>query len=134
MLSGVWPGVQDAQRDVAQADLASLLDGGVGEACSGSGMDVDSGARLLGQGLVAGDVIGVEMGLHDTRDREPLSTPERDVLVDAVPGGIDHRGLPTLSAPDQVREAARFLVDELLKDHVRFSHSAVKLRKATRAA
>ena len=61
--------VDDLERNRSHAQLLAVLDGGVGEGRLGRGMDVDARPGLGGEGLVARDVVGVQVGLHDMGDR-----------------------------------------------------------------
>ena len=111
--------VDDLERNRSHAQFLAVLDGGVGEGRLSRGMDVDARPGLGGEGLVARDVVGVQVGLHDMGDREALLSAQSQVLVDPVPSGIDDHGLARASTADQVRETAGLLVEHLLKDHGR---------------
>ena len=111
--------VDDLERDRSHAQLLAVLDRGVGEGRLGRGMDVDARPGLGGEGLVARDVVGVQVGLDDVGDCEALLSAQSQVLVDPVPPGIDHHGLAGATTADQVRETAGLLVEHLLKDHGR---------------
>jgi len=59
--------------------------------------------------------------LEDMRDLEALLAREAEVLVDAVAPGVDHDRLPGVPAADEVAQAARVLVQELLEYHGAYS-------------
>ena len=68
-LGGVAGRVHDVERDAAHLETPSVLDRLVGEGRAGGGMDVDARPGLGREGLVARDVVGVDVGLHDAGDR-----------------------------------------------------------------
>src|SRR5687768_16308969 len=80
-------------------------------------MQHDAGRGEGGKVAVAGDVVGVRVGFDDAGDAQALLARDAHVLTDAIPAGVDHDRLAGLATPDQVGQAARFLVQELLKNH-----------------
>jgi hypothetical protein len=109
--------VQDLERHVADPDLPAVLHRIVREGGIGGGVNVDPRPGLGGQGLVARHVVGVHVGLEDAGDREALAPGYRHVVVHPIAGRVHDGRLPGLGAADQVGQAARLLVQDLLKDH-----------------
>ena len=82
----------------------------------GRAMDADGGAGGAGEVTIAGDVVGVRVGLHDVGDREPLLPGDPQIVVDTVAPGIDDHRASRLGAADEVGQAAGLLVEQLLED------------------
>src|SRR2546425_13125642 len=66
---------------------------------------------------VAGDGMGVGVGLDDPGDLEPFLARQPEVVVPPVTPGVHHDRLARLAAADQVRQTTRFLVLQLVEDH-----------------
>src|SRR5437879_13257125 len=76
--------------------------------------------RRLGHGgevAIARDVIGVRVRFEDPGDAQAFLSGQAHVLVDAITARVDDGGFTGLAASDQVGQAPRILVDELLEDH-----------------
>ena len=67
---------------------------------------------------VAGDVVGVVVGLEHVLDAHAEVAREPQVLVDVEPR-VDHRGDARVLVADQVARAAEVVVGELAEDHAR---------------
>ena len=106
-LDGVAGGLQEAKHAAAELEGVAVLDGGAGECCAGAGADIDGGAGALSELAVAGDEVGVEMGLDDVLDLETEAGGGFDIDID-VALGVDNGG--DTFRTDQVggvREAAK---------------------------
>ena len=79
-------------------------------------VDVDRRAGRAGEAAVAGDVVGVVVGLQHVLDPHPVQAAEVQVGVD-VPLRVDHRGDAGCGVADQVGGAAEVLVDDLAEEH-----------------
>ena len=82
----------------------------------GLAVDVDRRPGGGGQAPVAGDVVGVVVGLEHVRDVHAHVAGQREVLVD-VELGVDHGGDAGVLVADQVGGAAEVVVDDLAEDH-----------------
>ena len=121
---GRVPGrVADLELDLAQTQRVAIDERHVREGHARRAMHVNGGLRGGAEVAVARDVIGVGVRLDHVGDREPLLARDTEIVVDAIPSGIDDDGAPRLGAADQVGQAAGLLVQELLEDH-RFDSSA----------
>ncbi len=80
---------------------------------------------------MAGDVVGVVVGLEDVLDPDPVQAGQAPVGVD-VPLRVDHRGVAGVAVGDEVGRAAEVLVDDLAEEHglwcLRFGRLARKRR------
>ena len=81
-------------------------------------MDVDRHAVLEGEPAVAGDVVGVRMGLEHPSDAQAFPFCGLQVGLDCI-GRIDVRRLAGRDIADQVGGAAEIVVDELAEQHAR---------------
>ena len=109
--------VQDLQLDAADTEDFTILHALVLEHRRRRAMQDD---RRLGGGdevTVAGDMVGVRVRLEHVGDAKTLLAGDPEVVRHAVAAGIDDDRLPRLAASDEVREAPRLLVHELLEDH-----------------
>ena len=79
-------------------------------------VDVDRRAGGGGQPAVAGDVVGVVVGLEHVLDRDAHVARERQVLVDLEARVDDGRDARVLVA-DEVGGAAEVVVHDLAEDH-----------------
>ena len=84
-------GVEEVEAGVAELEGVAVFDGGVGEGRVGVFAEIDAGAGALGELVMAGDEVGVEMGLDDVLDLEVLFAGVVDVEVD-VALGVDDGG------------------------------------------
>ena len=82
-------------------------------------MDVDDRAGGGREPAVAGDVVGVGVGLEHVLDRHAEVAREAQVLVDVEPR-IDDRGDPRVVVADQVGGAAEIVVGDLSEDHASY--------------
>src|SRR5712692_7627881 len=110
-------GVDDLHPHRTEPDLVPVLDRRMGKRGLRRGMNVHPGSDLCGQALVARDMVGVDMGVHNVGQLQSLAPGPRRVVVDPVPCGVDHESLPRLAAADQVGDAAGIFIEDLLKDH-----------------
>jgi hypothetical protein len=78
---GVAGGVEEVDAGAAELEGVAFFDGGVGEGGAGVFAEVDAGAGALGEFVVAGDEVGVEMGLDDVLDAETFLAGEVEVEV-----------------------------------------------------
>ena len=92
--------------------------GSCGYSASASSWTWIVAAGGAGQATVAGDVVGVVVGLQHVLDPHPVQAGEVQVGVD-VPLWVDHRGDAGGGVPDQVGGAAEVLVDDLAEEHSR---------------
>ena len=118
MCSGRWPGVWIASI-VAPSPSASVqpsTNGLVRVLGLGQLVDVDRGAAGAGEAAVAGDVVGVVVGLQHVLDPHPVQAGQVQVGVD-VPLRIDHRGDAGGGVADQIGGTAEVLVDDLAEEH-----------------
>src|SRR5438477_333919 len=116
-VGGVAGRVGDLDANAADAQLVAVAHFAVLEGDAGGAVHEDRRARELGEIAIARDVVGVRVGLDDVADRETLLRGQAQVLVDPVAAGIDDEGAPGLAAADQVGEAPRLFVQDLLEDH-----------------
>ena len=65
---------------------------------------------------MAGDVVGVVVGLQHVLDPHPVQAGEVEVGID-VPLRVDHRGDAGGGVADQVGGAAEILVNDLAEEH-----------------
>ncbi len=94
-------GLQDLQGDVAEFDplaVGELADGVLG---LGAVAVADPGAGAVGEFEVAGQEVGVEVGVDDADDGQAARHGVGEVLVD-VPTGVDDHGLAGALVGDQV--------------------------------
>jgi hypothetical protein len=81
-------------------------------------VDVDRGAGRPHQAPVAGDVVGVGVGLQHVADPHPVQPRQPQVGLD-VPLRVDDHRHPRFAVGDQVGGAAEVLVDYLAEEHGR---------------
>jgi len=111
--------VRDLEAHGPDPDLVAVGQLFVLERDTRRAMNEDGGPHGLGQVAVTGDVVGVGVGFEDMADREALLGGEAEVLGNAVTAGVDDERSPGLATADQVREAARLFVEDLLEYHRR---------------
>ena len=78
----------------------------------GEPVDVDRRSGGPGEAPVAGDVVGVVVGLEHVLDSNPVQAGKVEVWLD-VPLRVDDRRDPLADVADQVRGAAEILVNHL---------------------
>ena len=115
---GVAGCMEDLERHTPDRELVTIIGGRMGVCRLRGRVDIETRTALGGEGLVARHVIGVDMGLDDPGDREALSAGQGQIVIDALAPRIHHHRLPSLAAADQVGEASRLFVEDLLEDHV----------------
>ncbi|MDX6507943.1 MAG: hypothetical protein QOG06_2587 [Gaiellaceae bacterium] len=117
VLGPVAGGVQDADRDRAEAQLVAVGERLVGELRLGQRVDGDGKVVLEREPAVAGDVVGVRVRLENANDAYAAALGLRELGLDCV-GGIDDHGLAGCLVADQVGRTAEVVVHELAKEHV----------------
>nr|WP_308406722.1 hypothetical protein [Streptomyces sudanensis] len=99
---GVARGVEDLQVDLAEAQVLAVVQGvGVEVECGGGAVG-DAGAGAFGQFQVAGEEVGVDVGLDDALDGQAVALGGGEVVVDVAPG-VDHDGPAGGAVADEVR-------------------------------
>ena len=116
MLGPVPGRVQRADLQRAEFELPAVVEGLVVVVGLGVAMDVDGRAGGGDEAAVAGDVVGVVVGLQDVLDADAEVAREAQVLVD-VELGVDHGGDAGVLIADEVAGAAEVVVGELAEDH-----------------
>ena len=81
---GVAGGVEEVEAGVAEAEGVAVFDRCVREGSVGVFAEVDAGAGAFGEFVMAGDEVGVEMGLDDVLDLEIFLAGSFDVDVDVT--------------------------------------------------
>jgi hypothetical protein len=104
------------RRALAQLQGPAVAEGLVRVLGPGQLVDVDRRPRRPCQAAVAGDVVGVVVGLQHMLDPHPVQAGEVQVGVD-VPLRVDHGGDAGGGVADQVGGAAEVLVDDLAEEH-----------------
>ncbi len=105
--------VEEVEVGVAELEGVAVFYGDVGESSVGIFAEVDAGSGALGQLVVAGDEVGVEMGLDDVLDAEIFLAGEVEVEVD-VALRIDDSG--DAFARDDVGGVGEAAEEELLDE------------------
>src|SRR5215218_8408476 len=80
-------------------------------------MDMDGGAGRGREAAVAGDVVGVVVGLEYVVDAHAEIAGELEVIVDLEPR-VDHCCRAGRVVADEVRGAAEIVVRDLAEDHL----------------
>ena len=115
--SGRWPGrVQRPHAQRAELELPAVVERLVLVVGLGEAVDVDRRAGGRREPAVAGDVVGVVVGLEHVLDAHAHVASELEVLVD-LEARVDDGGDPGVVVPDQVRRAAEVVVGDLAEDH-----------------
>jgi hypothetical protein len=109
--------VHGADRDAAQLELPAIVERLVLIVRGRQPVDVDRRAGRRGEAAVAGDVVGVIVGLEDVLDPHAHVAGHRQVVLD-VELRVDHGGDAGVLVADQVGAAAEVVVDELAEDHL----------------
>ena len=116
MLRPVPGRVQDGEDDVAELDPVAVRERlGIVLRLRG-GMDPHRDAVLEREPAVAGDVVGVRVGLEHRREPHAVVRGRGQVLLDRE-RRVDDDRLAGLLVADEVGGAAEVLVDELLEQH-----------------
>jgi len=82
----------------------------------GEAMDVDRRAGRRSEAAVAGDVVGMVVGLEHMLDPDAHVAREREVLLD-LELRVHDRGNAGILVADQVGRAAEVVMDDLTEDH-----------------
>ena len=115
--SGRWPGVCSARTVTEPSfELPAVVERLVVVVRVGVAVDVDGRAGGGDEAAVAGDVVGVVVGLQDVLDADAEVAGEPQVLVD-VELGVDDGGDAGVLVADEVGGAAEVVVGELAEDH-----------------
>ena len=131
MCSGRWPGVWIASivRPRPSSSIQPSAKGSCGYSASASSWMWIVAPGRPRQAAVAGDVVGVVVGLEHVLDPDPVQAGQAQVGLD-VPLRVDDRGDARVAVADQVGGAAEVLVDDLAEEHqveLQASGSAVSL-------
>ena len=110
--------VQRLHGDRADGDLVPVLERIVRVRGAGVGVHRHRQAVLERQPAVTGDVVGVRVRLEHARDSEATRRGLFEERLDRVRRVDEHR-LARLFVTDQVRRAAKVVVDELAQVHRR---------------
>ncbi len=116
VLGTMTGGVERADRDVAEPQLPAVVEWLVLVVGLSEPVDVDRRARRGGQASVAGDVVGVVVGLEHVLDPDAHVTRQGQVFVD-LELRVDDGDDAGVLVPDQIGRAAKVIVGELTKDH-----------------
>ena len=81
---GMAGGVEEVEAGIAELEGVAVFDGDVRKGRVGIFAEVDSGAGALGELVVAGDEVGVEMRLDDVLDAEIFLGREVEVEVNVA--------------------------------------------------
>ena len=117
MLGAVAGCVQDANRERADLDILSVLDGIEWKGRLGEGMNAHRRAVLERQSAVPGDVVGMRVRLEHAHDPHACPFGLLEVELDRVSGIYEHRVAGFLVA-DQIGRAAEIIVHKLSEQHV----------------
>ena len=104
------------EDDLAERDLAAVLQRIVRVLGLRRGMDADGQVVLERKPAMTRDVVGVGVGLDRPNEANRASLRFLEVLLDRE-RRIDDDCLPRALVADQVRSAAKSVVDELREDH-----------------
>ena len=129
VLGPVAGGVDRLDREVADRQRPAVGEGLVLVLRLGELVDVDGGAGLPHQPAVAGDVVGVVVGLEDVADPHAVQAGEAAVGLD-VPLRVDDDGDAAFAVGDQVGRAAEVLVDDLAKEHGQLPPMGLRLARS----
>jgi hypothetical protein len=100
----------------AERELPAIVDGVVVVLGLRGPVDVDAGAGGGDQPSVAGDVVGVVVGLEHVLDADAEIAREAQILVD-VQARVDDRRDARVLVADQLARAAQVVLRDLAKDH-----------------
>ncbi len=117
VLRPVAGGVDRLDDEVAQLQLPAVGERLVRVAGLGQLVDVDGRPGAAAEAAVAGDVVGVVVGLEHVPDPHPVQARQPPIGVD-VPLRIDDHGDARFPVGDEVRRATEVLVDDLAKKHL----------------
>ena len=110
--------VDAAEDDVAEHDLRAVLERVVRILGLGGGMDAHGDPVLEREPPVAGEVIGVRVGLDRADDAHVALRGLVEVLLDRE-GRVDDDRVARSRVADEIRSASERVVDELREDHGR---------------
>ncbi len=116
VLRAVARRMKGANQELADLELEAVLDRLMLVIGLGVPVNVDLRSRGGRQAAMAGDVIGVVVGLKYVLDRYPGIASQREVLVDLEPR-IDDRGVTRLLVADEIGGASKIVVGDLAEDH-----------------
>src|SRR5207302_67654 len=110
--------VEGAEAHVAELELPSVVEGLVVVLGVGVAVDMDGGSGRRGEPAVAGDVVGVVVGLENVLDVDARVAGQLEVLGD-LEARVHHRADAGVLVAHEVRRAAEVVVDDLPEDHMR---------------
>ena len=116
VLGAVARRVQRAHDDVAELELPAVVERLVLVLGRGEPVDVDRRAGRVGQPAVAGDVVGVVVGLEDVLDSHTHVPCEVEVHVD-LEARIDDRRDSGPVVTDEVGRTSEVVVGDLPEEH-----------------
>ena len=130
VLGAVARRVQRAHAQRAELELPAVVERLVVVVGRRVAVDVDARAGGGDEPAVAGDVVGVVVGLEHVLDADAQVAGQPQVLVDVEPG-VDDGGHAGLLVADQVARASEVVVGQLPEDHDRsFSTTPTSLHTA----
>ena len=114
---GPMPGCVDAsEHDLAEGDLAAVLENVVQILGLRGPMDADREPVLERKPPVTGEMVGVRVRLQNAHEADITPLGLAEVLLDRE-RRVDDDGLARALVSDEVRRASESVVDELREDH-----------------
>jgi hypothetical protein len=121
VLWAVAGSVEGAHRERAELELEAVVEGLVLVLGVRESVDVDRGAGRRREAPVAGDVVGVVVGLEHVVDAHTQIAGELEVVVDLEPR-VDHGRRAGRMVAHEVRGTAEIVVRNLAEDHQSTDH------------
>ena len=116
VLGSVARRVDHAERDGAHLDPVAVAHGIVRVVDARVGVDADGDAVLEREPAVAGDMVGVGVGLDRAHDANAAPVRFLQQRLDLV-GGVDEHRDAGLLVPHEITRTAEIVVQELVEDH-----------------
>ena len=118
MVRGSVPrGRERANDRVPELDHVAVVERDVLEVDPGAGGQVRACSRRSNECGQAGDVVGLDMRLEDSRDRGPGPLGLLEVAVDELDVRIHDRECRVAEAPEEVARTRRLFVEKGPQDH-----------------